>query len=467
MLATRLNLNRFDRIVGLIVAGLALAIAGTILLGDRVGVRVLRTSPAHSAQATSPITLQFSDEMDRDTLPDYLVIDPPVAGDYRWSGATLIFQPEAALQPGETYTVTLTAGAASRSGRAVLADHQFAFTVQPPRVAFLSPADGAAPNVYTVDPTDPAEPTALTSSPTGVYDFAASPDGTQLAYSVPDTETGLTDIRLLDLTTGEDTMLVRCPESDCHTPVWSPDGRTLAYERMEFESDFNLGASPVRIWLLDMTADPPTTQPLYDDPQVVGYTPQWSPDGTLLASYSNYRRGIFLYNFETDEVGFIPADFGNIGAFSPDSTQLAFPITITQANNIFNQIAIADLASGEVTYLNAPDDPVNDQFVIWTPDGSALVVGRRYLDDRYTPGRQLYLLSPETGDVKPLVVDANYYHGFYTWDPTGQMLVLQRFQVPDPTVPDATLRTEVWVYDTATEALTQVGTNVFLPGWIP
>ncbi len=101
-------------------------------------------------------------------------------------------------------------------------------------------------------------------------------------------------------------------------------------------------------------------------------------------------------------------------------------------------------------------------------DGTFLIVGRRYLDERHTRGRQIYQVNPVNGDSVPLVVDPAYQNGYFSLDPTGTLLVMQRF--PDPVVmndPNNLGLPEIWTYDIQTKELTKVSENAFVPRWVP
>src|SRR5687767_9634264 len=106
-LAPAIIFSKFDRLV----LGMLLALVGLVLaivaLGDHVGVRVVRFGPAEGARATSPITVQFSEEMDRDSVAAGFHIQPTVAGELAWSGRLLMFRPVEQFTPGIAYTVTV------------------------------------------------------------------------------------------------------------------------------------------------------------------------------------------------------------------------------------------------------------------------------------------------------------------------------------------------------------------------
>ena len=129
------HLNAFDRLVLVAIAILIAIIAGVVLLGDNVGVQIRRAGPADDASSTARVAIQFSEAMNWEQAVEHMRFDPPLTGDFSWSGTTLRFQADEALQPGQTYTVTLGAGATSRSGRVLLRDYVYSFTVRTPRVA--------------------------------------------------------------------------------------------------------------------------------------------------------------------------------------------------------------------------------------------------------------------------------------------------------------------------------------------
>lgn len=461
--------SRFDRIVLGTVLALILAILVVVLLGDHVGVQLLRSGPADVARSTGPITIQFSETMNRPTVEERLRLEPPVEGAFAWNGATVIFRPAEALLPGQEYTVILAAGAESDSGRRVLAEHRYTFTVRRPEVAYLVPADATPQNIWIVDPADPASARQVTFSETGVYDFGVSPDGTQIAFAEYRGDTGTIDLKLLDLESGAVTLLVDCPASDCTTPTWSPNGDLIAYERVEVNDPFaSAGVGQTRVWLIDLRPDPPTTRPLFSNSQAIGYAPTWSPDGSRVAVFDSSSQGIMIYDLSQDSAAFIPSRHGSVGAFSPDGTRLLFPdVILREGQGARTHLQIANLETQRFTDLTDPDEPIDDERGVWRPDGQAIAVARRYLDDRYTQGRQLYLIDADDGSAEPLVVDPAYYHGFFAWDPAGRQLVIQRFPQAAPQERAAEIRPEIWVFEVESGGLIKVADNAFHPRWVP
>ena len=175
--------------------------------------------------------------------------------------------------------------------------------------------------------------------------------------------------------------------------------------------------------------------------------------------------GIRVRDLATGDETLIPTLQGITGRFSPDGQTLVYPVLVRGAlgQEFYTHLELADLQSVARTRLSGPEDaPLEDSDAAWSPDGTRLAITRRYLDERFTPGRQIYLLDPATLEVEPLVVDAAYNHAVLRWDQTGSRLVFQRLPLGQPEV-----QPEIWITDLAIGALTQVAAGAFSPRWVP
>jgi Tol biopolymer transport system component len=345
--------------------------------------------------------------------------------------------------------------------------------VQPPspsqRVLFLGPADGSPHNIYLVDTASPGAVRQITNSDDGVFDYDPSPDGRYVAYAERSRETGVAEIMLHDLANGSTRRLTNCEGEDasCTTPTWRADGQVIAYQRQERNTALGIGISPPRIWLLDLTSDPPVTFPLFEDSQTLGTEQTWSGDGSTIAFYDAFSQGIITYNFnatdDQERVRFIPAGTGTVGSLSPRGDRLVFsqlilPSENTMARSVLN---LADLNAGQFRVLAPEDELVDDGGADWHPDGQQIAVTRQFMDDRFTLGRQVFLVRADTGDATPLIFDAGYANSAISWDSDGTHLLIQRLPMPaGNSMPG------IWSYDMDTGELRLLAENGFLPRWV-
>lgn len=455
--------------------GLIAAVALVVLLGDRVGMQPVGFQPSGSASSTAEIIIRFNEDVAWGENAAPLRIEPPIAGEYRFTRRALSFRPTAPLPPGSTYSVTLLRGLRSASGRELLTDHHYTFSVRQPRVAFIAPADARQRNIWIATPAEPDSARQVTFSADAVYDFDVSPDGASIVYAMPTPQTGTHDLYLLDLASGESRQLTSCLDADCTTPAWSPAGGVIAYQRVELNTALGLGASPTRIWLLELDSAQPTTRPLFSDTQIIGYGPQWSADGTRLAftSTGTANPGIFVFDFSVSDperaLLFIPSQYGGSStALSPDGTQVIFPELIRKGDQWYPYLRIADLTIPDIQALTSPEEPTDDGVAVWHPDGQRVAIGRKYLDNRNTIGYQIFLLDPAAGTMTPLVIDPRYANGMFSWDAAGTQLVIQRSQLLlEDGSRNPNNRPEIWTYNMNNNTLTLVYVNGMLPQWLP
>ena len=346
-------------------------------------------------------------------------------------------------------------------------------TNQPVRIAYLSPAFGGVPNVWVSDIDNPDGQRQLTFSEYGVFDFDVSDDGRWLAFAEKNSES-IARIRLLDIPNNRVIELVDCIELNAHctTPVFSPDDTKLAYQRHESIGE-SYGLS--RIWLIDMTTPNYETAPLIADSQVVGHSPVWSQDNNTLAFYSGdtTQPGILIFDFvprEADgvQLRFIPSTHGSMGTISPNGQEIIFPEIVQRDDQLFTHLRIADLLDKEFEAFTDPEGPSDDVVAQWSPDGQTVAISRRYTDDRWTQGYQLYLrdTSSESDDLIPIGYEPNLNTSYFRWNSTGNRLVMQRFPLPTANgSSNRDARPEIWVYDLESDELIKVLEDAFLPQW--
>jgi Tol biopolymer transport system component len=334
-----------------------------------------------------------------------------------------------------------------------------------PRIAYLYPADDAPQNIWIADISDTPNNRQITNSPSGIYDFAVSPDGSKIAFAENNTA-GTIDIKLLDLDTGALIQLTNCADASCTTPVWRPDGRTIAYERIEYNSALDGRSGPPRIWLIDLTVTPATTRPLFSDLQILGYGAQWSADGSRIALMDRGTNAILIYDFADDSILAVPSPSGMTGVLSPDGTRLAYAeVAFVEGEMARSKLQLADLLTSEIRALSLPDDPVDDKRAQWHPSGEYLAVARD--DPRVYASTQIYRVDPDDGSAELITDDPLYTNTFFWWNPSGTQLVIQRLRLLASGQTGPLARPEIWVYDVANQTGLMLADNGFLPRWIP
>jgi Tol biopolymer transport system component len=336
------------------------------------------------------------------------------------------------------------------------------------RIAYLSPSRGPY-QVWSVDPANPNSARQLTDAPTGVFDYDVSADGQQIAYTATETDNEGYQLYALDLQTNTSRLLLDCVSQDsyCTTPVWQPGGRLLAYQRVDNNTALNIPPSPPRVWILDLSVEPPNTFPLLADTDILGSQPVWSGDGSRLAFYDGNSQSVMVYNFaeqnEAARIIEIPAGSGSVGALSPDGSALIFPEYVATGPLPHLVFRVGDLVNGSMRSLTAEDDAIDDNGVSWNPNGQQAAITRVYQDDRYTRGYQVYSVDVASGEMSQLIFDTDYQHTTVRFSPDGSQLAIDRYNV---VTADATSTPEIWTYTLADESLTRVVADGFFPRWI-
>ncbi|MBE2183484.1 MAG: hypothetical protein IAE89_08675, partial [Anaerolineae bacterium] len=172
--------------------------------------------------------------------------------------------------------------------------------------------------------------------------------------------------------------------------------------------------------------------------------------------------GVRIYDFVQNQEISLPSLYGVPGFLSPDGTQLILPEVARDETGMNPHLQIIDLATRQSTSLSTAADRVSEQMAAWRPDGRAIVIARRNLSNG-NGGDQLYLVDAATLQTRPLIMDMNYVNEFFSWDPEGVRIIIQR----SPRNEFETSAPGIWMYNTGTNQLLLVAANAFNPRWVP
>jgi len=226
-------------------------------------------------------------------------------------------------------------------------------------------------------------------------------------------------------------------------PAFSPDGRSLAYGRVEGHGDqygvdglIQVAAySGAAVMVTDVTADGHVSdrQTIEVGDGVPAPCPVWSPDGKRIAFAANLtsptnplRSGqgsqIWIVALADGSITALPDLLATDLEWSPDGSLLAIAGGVEAAYGTGIQderIHLYDLSSG---HLGALDATLGADRLTWSPDGTRIAYTTRL------PSDGLRLLNVETGEQQVLVpYFVGAVHGIgLVWAPDGRSIVYQR-----------------------------------------
>jgi hypothetical protein len=457
------TISRFDRLVWLIciiLLGLSLVL---IVRGDQVGLSIIQQSPADGATTStrSHIRVSFNEELA--TFPtNALLLSPEVSGTTTIEGATLVFEPDFPLQSGLEYEVTLQAGLTSTAGRTIREARTWRFRTTSPRILFIGLGEDAPNQIFVADPYSQEQPLQLSWAPGPVVDFAASPDGTQIAYSVSVTEEerrGASDLWIMNADGSGAQVLLNCGLATCSRPVWHPEGDRVVYERRTLSAAGEPPANP-RLWWLDIASA--ETVSVFLDSQLLGFYASFSSDGQWLSFVSPVERGIQLYNLHDGTGAVIRNRVGAPAAWSPIEPVLAVADIYPAGESFQSLIATVDAISGVTHIISEPlyDELIDDAGPAWSPDGRRLAFGRKQVLS--ASGRQLWIMRSDGADPLQLTSDPNLQHASISWSPDGLLLLYQLFDIKE-----LYAQTGIWVIDIGTGTTHRIYQPGAQPAWLP
>jgi Tol biopolymer transport system component len=203
-----------------------------------------------------------------------------------------------------------------------------------------------------------------------------------------------------------------------------------------------------------------TSELLQDNHLLIG-GPVWSPDGEYLAFYDALANGIRILDFAGGKDSVLPSGYGVIGSWSPEGERMVFPVLQAVEGRFSISLHLASLTSQETTVIvNESVNWLDFGLPSWSPDGNWIVVGIQSAE--HGLGKQLWLMKSDGSGLHPIVLNPEFTHGGYRWDPYGEKILFQQFNLSDPSaVP------EVWLWSMEDEQVQLIAQNAWQPEWLP
>ena len=246
------------------------------------------------------------------------------------------------------------------------------------------------------------------------------PDGKHLVYSTvtapqPTSRTGLGQLRRVQVDNGQITKLT---EEDALNPIWSPNGRFIAYWGL----GRTVGGAPISsirdIWVISADGGAPWR---VTDDEPVDWSPVWNGDGSFVYYVSNRGGSMNLWRIGVDpqtgkaagvpEAVTTPANYVGRARLSASGQSLVYEAR-SGSSNIHR--ASFDATRGVL----GSSEPVTSgsrafRFVDASPNGQFLVLGTGFLQQE-----DLFISAVDGSGVRQLTTDA-FYDRWPQWSPDG------------------------------------------------
>ncbi len=203
---------------------------------------------------------------------------------------------------------------------------------------------------------------------------------------------------------GSDNKPLMVSKNNILWPVWSPDGKRIAFKVGEDGNDsFNL-------WVMD--ADGSGKRQLTTDGKCDDSAPSWSLDGERI-TYSSGKNIWLLHLATKSKFKLTEKGKNSRPAYSPDGKRIAYTSTIDieaeeDENEEGENIWVMDEYGSNKIQLTT-DESEDWCFLVWSPDGKKIA---------YCPEDDIWVMNADGSNKIKLAEDT----AFFTWSPDGRRI---------------------------------------------
>ncbi len=451
------NLSPLDKAAAGVMITAAALIGLVILFGAQAGVRVTISLPeGGEIGPLEIITLKFSESVDAQMTEALVDIQPKTDAIFQWADPqTLQIVPAGPFELDTLYKLTLRPGIVTQSKRELNSDQSWEFKVRTPFVVYLNTQNDQS-SIWAVD-LNGNPPRQLTDPSIKVMGFDASRDGEFIVFHSVNTQGGI-DLWRVSRAGDDAAMLLDCTRDRCTAPAISPDGTRVAYSRELAGPGPDLPYGSPRVWLLDVKSG--QDGPVYEDKQILGYKPTWSPNGKQLASFDGLADQIRLLDLVSGEQLIFSSNTGGPLTWSPDGTKFLFTDVVQNEFGLHTRVRMADLALNETVTLIGENDERDYSYysLSWSTVDNNVVLGKRADGDK--PAQEFWLFDPGRLDGIVIAGQPDYAYNSPRWDVWGSALVFQQFKLKGVYKP------EIGIWKTGFREPLVIAEGL-MPHWLP
>lgn len=224
------------------------------------------------------------------------------------------------------------------------------------------------------------------------------------------------EVFIMDLESSVITNITNNPSAD-GLPSWSSEAKSFAFLTSREETSAAL---------YRMDADGLGLQVLVQDPALIATPPIWSPDGKWVAYHSGdgLQVNIHVVDSGGNEIREITAStsVNRFGDWSPDGDQVLFLSNREGQSAVY----IADLEGGEPTKLT--DSQYSSAMAVWSPNGEQIA----FVSDR-DEDVEIYLMTLASGEITRLT-DSIGVDAYPKWSPNGAQIAFLSIRDGNPEI---------------------------------